>query len=87
VRFTFIGKTEQIEVIDLNELREQGIEVNRKTDNQIKQINSARNSEFIKFDKKMIMDNFDEFLKTKDINKSRIKLAKKILKKCTNQIT
>jgi len=82
IRFTFKGETSAIESIDLNALREAGIDVKRKTNNQIAAMNSAENSEYVEFDKKEIMKNFKEFTKAKGIEKKKAKFGKKILDRC-----
>lgn len=85
VRFTFKGETSQIESIDLNELRTSGIDVKRKTQNQIESMIAAENSEYIEFDKKEIMKNFSEFTEMKGLSKKKVKFGKKILDRCIHK--
>lgn len=79
VRIVFTGTKEQLESININELREVGIDVKKTTTDATRAIEAAANGEVIEFDKKEIMKGFGEFCRNNDVPNTKRTVGLKLL--------
>lgn len=72
VRLVLKGNYEQINSIDKNKLKQQGVDVKLEASEIQVSINEAVEDKFVSFDKKAIKEEFDEFCQINEIQNSEI---------------
>lgn len=82
IRFVFKGTYEQVNAVDKNKFKKEGIDVKLKSSEIDLGVIEATNDEFISFDKKGIEDEFDTFCELNKIE--NFEVGKKYLKQILN---
>lgn len=83
VRFVFKGTYEQVNAIDKNSFKKEGIDVKLESAEIEIGVEQAENNEFVSFDKSGITDEFANFCETNNIENSEI--GKKYLQQILNK--
>lgn len=80
IRFLFVGKKEDFESIDANEIRSHGIDVKFQSDEEVEAMQISEDNSVLCYDKKMIQRDFFRFCSENEIRGEKMRYGLELLK-------